>query len=66
MFEKRLNDLGVRHMPAGVARPQTNGKLERALGELQRKLHLFHDAAGRPAHVPSTRHASRRIPWRGS
>ena len=45
-FEKRLNDLGIRHMLARVAYPRTNGKLERARGEMQRKLHLFHDVAG--------------------
>ena len=47
-FERRLNDLGIWHVPAGVAHPRTNGNLERARGELQRKLHLFHDVAGRP------------------
>ena len=48
MFEKRLNDLGMRHILARVAHPQTNGKLELVHGEMQRKLRLFHDVAGRP------------------
>ncbi len=65
-FEKRLNDLGVRHILAGVAHPQTNGKMEWARGEMQRKLRLFCDVAGRPARAPSTRNRSRWIPWRGS
>ena len=52
MFERRLNDLGIRHILARVAHPQTNGKLERARGELQRKLHPFHDVAGPPGVCP--------------
>ena len=48
MFEKRLNALGIRYILARVAHPQTNGKLERVQGELQRKLCLFHEVAGRP------------------
>ncbi len=52
MFEKRLNDLGIRHILARVAHPQTNGKLERVHGEMQRKLRLFHDVAGRPGICP--------------
>lgn len=47
-FERRLENLGIRHMPARVAHPQTNGKLERIHGEIRRKLHLFFDVAGPP------------------
>ena len=65
-FERRLNDLGIRHMLARVARLQTNGKLERARGEVRRNLRLFRDVAGPPACAPSTRHTLRRIPRRGS
>ncbi len=52
MFEKRLNDLGIRHILARVAHPQTNGKLERVHGEMQRNPCLFHDVAGRPGICP--------------
>ena len=51
-FKKRLNDSGIRHILAGVAHPQTNGKMERVHGEMQRKLRLFHDVAGRPGACP--------------
>ena len=47
-FEKTLVALGIRHILARVRHPQTNGKLERFHGELQRKLHLFADIAGPP------------------
>ena len=40
-FEKRLVSLGIRQILAGVRHPQTNGKLERLHGELQRKLPEF-------------------------
>ncbi len=40
-FEKRLVRLGIRQILAGVGHPQTNGKLERLHGEIQRKLHHF-------------------------
>ena len=40
-FEKRLVELGIRQILAGVRHPQTNGKLERLHGELQRKLPEF-------------------------
>jgi len=40
-FEKRLVELGIRHILSGIRHPQTNGKLERFHGELQRKLHVF-------------------------
>ena len=33
----------IRHILARVSHPQTNGKLERAYGEVERKLHLFKD-----------------------
>ena len=47
-FEKHLEELGIRHILARVAHPQTNGKLERVYGEIQRKLPLFFDVAGPP------------------
>lgn len=40
-FEKRLVDLGIRQLLARVKHPQTNGKLERIHGEIQRKLPEF-------------------------
>ena len=40
-FEKRLVELGIRQILAGVRHPQTNGKLERLHGEIQRKLPRF-------------------------
>ena len=40
-FEKRLVELGMRQMPARVKHPQTNGKLGRIHGEIQRKLPEF-------------------------
>ena len=42
-FEKRLVELGIRQVLAGVNHPQTNGKLERLHGEIQRKLHEFEE-----------------------
>ena len=40
-FEKELVKLEIRHILARVNHPQTNGKLERFHGELQRKLCHF-------------------------
>ena len=40
-FEKRLVSLEIRQILAGARHPQTNGKLERLHGELQRKLPKF-------------------------
>ena len=40
-FEKRLVELGIRQILARVKHPQTNGKLERIHGEIQRKLPEF-------------------------
>ena len=45
-YEKKLVELGIKQILAGVRHPQTNGKLERVHGELQRKLHTFNDVAG--------------------
>ena len=39
----------MRCILARVAHPQTNGKLERAHDEIQRKLPLFYDVAGPPS-----------------
>ena len=44
-FEERLAELGIRQILSGVRHPQTNGKIERLHGEIQRKLHLFEDVA---------------------
>ncbi len=40
-FEKRLVKLGHQQILAGVRHPQTNGKLERFHGEIQRRLLRF-------------------------
>ena len=47
-FEKELIALDIRHILARIRHPQTNGKLERLHGELQRKVHRFEDVAGPP------------------
>ena len=47
-YEQKLVELDIKHILARVNHPQTNGKLERFHGELQRKLHLFEDIAGPP------------------
>ena len=61
-FERRLKELGIRHIKARARHPQTNGKLERMHGELERKLHLFEESSaarttrsvgGLPSHVGS-------------
>ena len=41
IFEKRLVELGIRQILVGVRHPQTNGKLERLHGKIQRKLPEF-------------------------
>ncbi len=38
-----LEALGIRQVLAGVRHPQTNGKVERLHGKIQRKLHEFED-----------------------
>ncbi len=40
-FEKKLVQLGISHRLARAGHPQTNGKLGRFYGELQRKLPIF-------------------------
>ena len=40
-FEKKMAELGIKQILAGVRHPQTNGKLERLHGEIQRKLPEF-------------------------
>lgn len=47
-YEKRLAELRIKQILAGVRHPQTNGKLERVHGEVQRKLHTFKDVAAPP------------------
>ena len=49
MFEQRLVELGIRHILARVNHPQTNGKLERLHGELQRNLRHFDGASASKA-----------------
>ena len=44
-FEQRLVELDIKHILARVRHPQTNGKLERLHGEMQRKLRRFEAAA---------------------
>lgn len=40
-YEKKLVELGIKHILARIRHPQTNGKIERMHGELQRKLPRF-------------------------
>ena len=47
IFEERLAELGMRQILAGVRHPQTNGKLERLHGEIQRKLYRFEEIVTR-------------------
>ena len=47
-FEEKMAELGIRHILARVQHPQTNGKLERLHGEIQRKLAEFNDITGPP------------------
>ena len=42
-FEQFLIASDIRHIVARMSHPQTNGKLERVYGEVERKLHLFED-----------------------
>jgi putative transposase len=43
LFEKELVKLDIKHLLARVRHPQTNGKIERFYGEVQRKLKWFKD-----------------------
>ena len=40
-FETRLDDLNIKHILSRVGHPQTNGKVERLFGELQRKFPVY-------------------------
>ena len=40
-YEKKLVELDIKQILARIKHPQTNGKLERLHGEIQRKLHRF-------------------------
>ena len=42
-FEKRLAEIEIKHIVARPRHPQTNGKIERLFGELQRKLPCFEE-----------------------
>jgi len=42
-FEKKLVELGIRQILIGARRTQTNGKLARLHGEIERKLHEFEE-----------------------
>ena len=42
-FEKKLAELEIKHIVARPRHPQTNGKIERLFGELQRKLPCFEE-----------------------
>ena len=44
-FQTYLEERGIRHILARVNHPQTNGKLERVHGEMERKLHLLMEAS---------------------
>ena len=35
LFQKRLNELGIKHIKARIHHPQTNGKLERWFGTIK-------------------------------
>ena len=41
VFEKRLVELGIKQILVGIRHPQTNDKLKRRHGEIQRKLPEF-------------------------
>ena len=56
-FEKELARLDIRHVVARINHPQTNGKLERFHGELQRRLPRFIGASHhRTVRGPSAGH----------
>ena len=79
-FDKELERLGIRHTLRGVGHPQTNGKLERFHGEIQRKLERFdgidelvrwynydrpHDSLDRDTPETPARAFVRKMPERG-
>ena len=41
VFEKKLIEFGIKQILAGVRHPQTNGKMEKLHGKIQRKLPEF-------------------------
>ena len=51
-FEKRLADLGIKQILAGLRHSQTNGKLERLHGEIRRKLPEFEAIMMRKSVIP--------------
>ena len=71
VFEKRLVELGIRQILAGVRHPQTNGKLERLHGEIQRKaagIRGDNDAqerSGEPVHGMVQPQEAPHVSWRG-
>lgn len=56
-FEKELVALGIRHVLARANRTQTNGKLARFCGELQRRLPDFDESAGKTVRQDSQKSA---------
>lgn len=68
MFEDRLDELRIRHMPSSEGHWQATAKFKRMCGELDRKLHLFEEASAGsttrspggavPARVGSPLHAA--------
>ncbi len=57
-FEQRLVELDIKHILARVRHPQTNGKLERLHGEIQRKLRHFEDASAGKTRRGTTENSS--------
>ena len=54
-YEERLASMGIKQILAGVSHPQTNGKIERFHGELQRKLHFFVESSDAALGFPGLR-----------
>lgn len=40
-FKEYLQEKGIRHIVAGISHPQTNGKIERFFGEVERRIRKF-------------------------
>ena len=62
IFEDRLDELRIRHMPSGEGHWQAAAKFRRMCGELERKLRLFEEAsAGRTTRSPGGGAASAHV-----